>query len=179
MAKIIRIGISFGLVLLAAGFFPGTLPKNQTVPYQGPSLFLPTAAAAPFWSDWLSGPPTRLAFDELYSKATSLGLSFSDKLQSLQGRRVQMTGFMAPPLKPTLSFFVLTQTPMSVCPFCSSDADWPNNIVVVILPEPRDALPFDQPVTVTGILELGSQLDEATGFVSLVRIRADHVEKSQ
>ncbi|QDR80971.1 hypothetical protein [Sporomusa termitida] len=179
MAKIMRIGISFVLVLLAAGSFPGPPPAKQTVPYQEPSLFLRTAAAAPFWSDWLSGPPTRLEFDEFYSKASALGLSFSDKLQRLQGRRIQITGFMAPPLKPTLSFFVLTQTPMSICPFCSSDADWPSNIVVVTLPEPLTALPFDQPVTVTGILELGSQLDEETGFVSLVRIRADDVEKSE
>jgi hypothetical protein len=66
---------------------------------------------------------------------------------------------------------------MSICPFCSSDADWPNNIAVVKLPDSQTALPFDQPVAVTGILELGSQLDEETGFVSLVRIRADTVKK--
>ncbi len=90
-----------------------------------------------------------------------------------------MTGFMAPPLKPTLAFFVLTQVPMAVCPFCSTDADWPNNIVVVKLKEPVTALPFDQPIRVTGILELGNELDAETGFVSLVRIQADNVEKAE
>ena len=179
MPKIMKTGISFALAVMVAGISPGSPPADQTVPYQEPSLFLPTAAAAPFWSDWLSGPPAQLEFNEFYSNASALGLSFSDKLQRLQGKRVSITGFMAPPLKPTLSFFVLTQIPMSICPFCSSDADWPSNIVVVTLPEPLNALPFDQPVTVTGILELGSQLDEETGFVSLVRIRADSVEKSE
>jgi hypothetical protein len=89
-----------------------------------------------------------------------------------------MVGFMAPPLKPTLAFFVLTQIPMSICPFCSTDADWPSNIVLVKLGDPVTALPFDQPIRVTGLLELGTQVDAETGFVSLVRIRADTVEKA-
>jgi hypothetical protein len=42
---------------------------------------------------------------------------------------------MAPPLKAEAAFFVLTEIPMSLCPFCSSDADWPDNIVVVYLGE--------------------------------------------
>lgn len=42
-----------------------------------------------------------------------------------------ISGYMAPPLTPTIRFFVLTEVPMSVCPFCSSDADWPDNIIVV------------------------------------------------
>ena len=46
-----------------------------------------------------------------------------------------MRGFMAPPLKAEAKFFVLTEIPMSICPFCSSDADWPDNIVVVYLDE--------------------------------------------
>ena len=88
-----------------------------------------------------------------------------------------MTGFMAPPLKPTINFFVLTKEPMAMCPFCSSDADWPNDIVVVKLSEPVTSLPFDRPIQVTGQLELGTQGDGETGFVSLVRIRADSLEK--
>ena len=61
-----------------------------------------------------------------------------------------MTGFMAPPLKPSINFFVLTETPMAVCPFCSTDADWPYNMVVIYVNGSVDALPYDQEVTVTG-----------------------------
>ncbi|MCD8349555.1 MAG: hypothetical protein LUC93_02985 [Planctomycetaceae bacterium] len=118
-----------------------------------------------------------LAFAEMYAGADSLGITLSEKLVYLKGKRVRMTGFMAPPLKPTLSFFVLTDIPMSICPFCSSDADWPSDIVVVKLAEPVTAIPFDRPIWVEGTLEVGSEMDEETGFVSLVRIRADAVGK--
>ena len=83
---------------------------------------------------------------------------------------------LAPPLTPTINFFVLTREPMSICPFCSTDADWPADIVVVQLSEPVVALPFDRPISVTGTLELGTEVDAETGFVSLVRIQAQSLE---
>lgn len=72
-----------------------------------------------------------LSFDEIYSGWSADGLTFSDKTISLEGGTVTVSGYMAPPLTPTIHFFVLTEVPMSVCPFCSSDADWPDNIIVV------------------------------------------------
>lgn len=119
-----------------------------------------------------------LRFDEMYSGASSLGIRLSDKLSRLAGKRVGMTGFMAPPLKPTLSFFVLTAVPLSICPFCSSDADWPADIVVVKLTKPVVALPFDSPIAVEGVLEVGSEIDVETGFVSLVRVAADRLHEA-
>lgn len=121
----------------------------------------------------VSASVEQLEFAEMYAGASSLGINLSDKLGRLQGRKVRMVGFMAPPLKPTLSFFVLTSVPMSICPFCSSDADWPPDIVVVKLARPVTAIPFDRPIWVEGTLEVGTQVDEETGFVSLVRISAD------
>ena len=112
----------------------------------------------------------RIAFDDLYGKISVLGLSFSDKAKALTGQNVEMQGFMAPPLKAEAKFFVLTEIPMSLCPFCSSDADWPANIVVVYL---RQAQTFEQAnkvIEVSGRFEIGSWTDPETGFVSLVRI---------
>ena len=117
-----------------------------------------------------------LDFSEMYSGASSEGLVFSDTLNSLNGSEVTMTGFMAPPLKPSINFFVLTETPMAVCPFCSTDADWPYNMVVVYVNGSVDALPYDQEVTVTGTLDLGSSMDGDTGFVSQVRLLEATVE---
>lgn len=117
-----------------------------------------------------------LSFDELYSGWSSEGLMLSEKAASLEGQTVTMTGYMAPPLTPTIHFFVLTEVPMSVCPFCSTDADWPDNIIVVKLSEPVTALPYDAPIQVTGTLEIGSEVDEETGFVSQLRIAADSVD---
>ncbi len=117
-----------------------------------------------------------IRFGDMYSGASARGLILSDRLRSLDGREVTMSGFMAPPLSPTIRFFVLTEWPMSICPFCSSDAEWPDNIVVVELAEPVTALPFDAPIRVTGRLSLGSRVDPETGFVSLVRIAARRID---
>ena len=117
-----------------------------------------------------------LDFSDMYSGASSEGLVFSDTLNSLNGSEVTMTGFMAPPLKPSINFFVLTETPMAFCPFCSTDADWPYNMVVVYVNGSVDALPYDQEVTVTGTLDLGSYMDGDTGFVSQVRLLDATVE---
>ena len=65
---------------------------------------------------------------------------------------------------------------MSVCPFCSTDADWPYNIVVVYVDGSVEALPYDQEVSVTGTLDLGSYVDNETGFVSQVRLLNASVE---
>ncbi|MDR1581399.1 MAG: hypothetical protein LBS35_13670 [Synergistaceae bacterium] len=127
---------------------------------------------------WAAGAGT-LRFSEMYSGVSSLGLTLSDKLKSLDGQIVAMEGFMAPPLKPTLDFFVLTRVPMSICPFCSSDADWPYDIVMVRLDKPVTTLPFDRPIRVEGRLELGSEIDPETGFVSIVRIRATRLREAQ
>jgi hypothetical protein len=111
-----------------------------------------------------------LAFAELYRTQSVLGLELSAKATSLAGKPVQILGYMAPPLKAEMGFFVLTRAPVALCPFCNSDADWPTDIVVVY---PRTGPPLAHdglPVAVSGVLELGSKTDPRTGFVSLVRI---------
>lgn len=120
--------------------------------------------------------PVSLKFSELYSGGGARGLVFSDKLKSLAGQRVTMNGFMAPPLKPSLRFFVLTRQPMSICPFCSTDAEWPADIVLVIMPGGNETSPTQLALRVTGVLETGSQTDPETGFVSQVRIRAEKID---
>ena len=116
-----------------------------------------------------------LRFDEMYKATGVLGLEMTDKLVALNGKPVEIAGFMAPPLKPEAAFFVLTHEPVSLCPFCNSDADWPSDIIVVYL---RDGVRYTQTnraIAVVGTLDIGSKLDTKTGFVSLVRlIEADY-----
>lgn len=172
-----RVSVITLIIVLTGLSLPWTI-QNRTVPYQESSLFYSRAQAAPAWLPWFGEQVSAIDFPEFYSGASPLGLEMSPKLKSLNGKKVRISGFMAPPLKPTLSFFVLTKVPMSICPFCSTDADWPNDIVLVKLVQPVTALPFDRPITVTGQLELGYQLDDETGFVSLVRIIADTIEEA-
>ncbi|WP_434733288.1 hypothetical protein NL154_20815 [Rhizobium sp. YTUHZ044] len=129
------------------------------------------AIAFPFTASAGRAVEPSLSFDELYGKFGVLGLEFSDKVKRLAGQDISMKGFMAPPLKAEAQFFVLTEVPMSLCPFCSSDADWPDNIVVVYLAEKQTFVQPRQTIEVRGTLEYGSWTDPENGFVSLLRIR--------
>lgn len=114
-----------------------------------------------------------LRFNELYSGGGGvLGLQFSEKVQHLNGKKVVIQGFMAPPLKAEADFFVLTREPVALCPFCQSDADWPDNILVVYLDERQNFVQNNTTIEVEGILEIGSHEDAATGFVSQMRLRS-------
>ncbi|PZW47006.1 hypothetical protein C8P66_10743 [Humitalea rosea] len=113
----------------------------------------------------------RLAFDDLYSGWSVMGASFSPRLLALVGQEAALRGYMAPPLKAEADFFVLAREPMALCPFCSSDADWPVDIVVVYLR--RQAQPTDPGtrIEVVGRVETGSWTDPDSGFVSQIRLR--------
>lgn len=59
---------------------------------------------------------------------------------------------------------------MAVCPFCDSQMDWPDDIVLVMLDEMVAFTPFNRRIQVTGRLEVGFVKDAETGFVSFVRL---------
>lgn len=120
--------------------------------------------------------PVPLLFSEFYNGfSIRHGLLFTDKLKSLDGQQVVIEGYVAPPLKPKLDFFVLTRIQLAYCPFCSSDVEWPDDIVLVYLPE-QEVLSTELPVRLTGQLEVGTSVDAETGMVSLVRIYAETIE---
>ena len=158
-------------ILLLALFLPFAGALTERAASTREPLFSARAA--------LGDEPVPLRFDEMYDGITMRGIILSEKLKSSVGKTVVMEGFMAPPLTPTIRFFVLTSRPMSLCPFCSSDADWPLDIVVVKVNEKVKALPYDRPIRVTGVLELGHEVDDETGFVSLVRISSRKLEEAE
>lgn len=108
----------------------------------------------------------RVRLRELYEK----DMSFTDFAVTHQGRQVEIFGYMAPPLKAESDFFVLTNKPMSICPFCESEAAWPDDIVAVYASDIITATPFNVGIVVKGELELGTYRDEDFGFVSRVRL---------
>lgn len=111
----------------------------------------------------------RLNFSELYNFGV-LGMTYTDKVQDLKGKTVSFVGYMAPPLKARSNFFVLTREPVSLCPFCNSDADWPADIIVVYLKQTETFSQKNKPLLVSGTLEIGSYTDPSTGFVSQLRL---------
>jgi hypothetical protein len=111
-----------------------------------------------------------VAFHDLYERESVL----TEKVKALAGAPVEMIGYMAPPLKAEAKFFVLTSMPMSFCPFCETEAQWPSDIVLVLLDHTLSAVPFNVRIRVSGTLELGFDKDPETGFVSLIRLRSAH-----
>lgn len=111
-----------------------------------------------------------LRFDGLYKSYGVRGMEFSDRVRQLAGTAVAITGYMAPPLKAESNFFVLSSEPLSICPFCESDADWPVDIVVIYLRQVAPLTSAGARVTVSGRLDTGSWSDPDTGFVSLLRL---------
>ena len=123
------------------------------------------ALAAPALPRAAEEAPLRMR--DLYEK----NLDFSPLAHELEGGRVRVRGFMAPPLDPGLPFFVLTKRPMAVCPFCESEADWPDDILAVYTKRALEPVAFNRPIEVEGVLELGGYQDPDIGFVSRVRLR--------
>lgn len=117
--------------------------------------------------------PAVLKFRDLYQR----GRTLTPQAEALSGQQVSMVGYMAPPLKPEISFFVLTKLPMSVCPFCESEAQWPDDIVLALTDHPVRPVRYTDLIRATGQFETGFQTDPDTGFVSFVRLRMTEYEK--
>jgi hypothetical protein len=124
------------------------------------------ACLAPF-----AALPARAAELITFADIAAADDQYTAKARRLAGKAVEMRGYMAPPLKPEIDFFVLTSLPTAICPFCDAAASWPDDIVLVHLSRPVRALAYDRLLDVSGTLEIGVDTDAATGFVSLVRLR--------
>jgi hypothetical protein len=132
----------------------------------GAAAALPSLALGPSLAQGQEAT-AKLGFSEMYVPGS---MAFTTRMQSLENKRVQVAGFMAPPLKPDAAFFVLTAVPMATCPYCEDAGSWPDDIVFVRTLGIVRAVEFDRRIAVTGTLELGTDLDKDTGFVSLVRL---------
>lgn len=127
--------------------------------------FLTTTIAAPLLGRQALAADAPLKLRYLYDRK-----AISELAHKSEGTRIAVEGYMAPPLKAESKFFVLTRRPMSVCPFCESEADWPSDILAVYTKRVIDVVPYNVKIVATGVLELGARKDPETGFVSLVRL---------
>ena len=132
------------------------LNRRQALGLVPALAFLPYAARA----------ETPIKMRDLYNK----DLSFSDLALANVGKRIPVSGFMAPPLKAESVFFVLTKMPMAVCPFCEPGMPWPDDLLAIYAKRVIDVVPFNVPIVVDGVLELGDYVDPELGFYSKVRL---------
>lgn len=126
--------------------------------------FLTTALAAPM----LARPA--LAAEVIKLRNLYDRQAISDLAKANEGKRISVDGYMAPPLKAESRFFVLARRPMSVCPFCETEAEWPSDIVAVYTKRIVDVVPYNVKIVTSGVLELTPFKDPETGFVSKVRL---------
>lgn len=127
--------------------------------------FLMSAAAVPLAAPAFAQDAPKMV-RELYERDGSLTQWARDN----EGERVRFEGFMAPPLKAESQFFVLTQRPMAVCPFCETAAEWPDDIMAIYTKRTVQPVYYTVGIEVEGVLELGEYRDPDTGFLSLVRL---------
>lgn len=127
--------------------------------------FLASTLATPLLSR--AARADTLKVRELYQ---TKGRGLSDLAEQSVGQRLDIEGFMAPPLKAESRFFVLTKMPMAVCPFCETEAEWPNDIIAVYTKRVVEVMPFNVKIVTSGVLELGAYTDPDTGFVSMMRL---------
>ncbi len=95
---------------------------------------------------------------------------FSTRARELQGKLVEIQGFMAPHLKVDSNFFILSNTPVETCPFCATEGDWIDSIVFVRTMKRETAIKPGRVLFTVGTLEIGPKTDTETGFVSKVRL---------
>ena len=127
---------------------------------------LTAALATPFLAPALRAADAPLKLRDLYVK----GGDFSELAHELEGQRITLEGFMAPPLKAEAAFFVLTKMPMATCPFCEPGIEWPDNILPVYTRRTVEVIPFNVPMLARGRLEMGEFTDPETGFWSIIRL---------
>lgn len=112
--------------------------------------------------------PSRVRMGQLYDYDNDM--AYSQVAETLQGTEVEIQGFMAPHLKVDSEFFILSNQPVETCPFCESEDEWIDTIIFVVMRERQEAIDPGILIWTRGILDIGVALDEATGFVSRVRL---------
>ena len=119
-------------------------------------------------------PPAQdLAFREFF-EPTARELRPTPKLQSLQGRRVRLLGFMVLSEQPPLGGFFLSSHPIVATESGGGTADLPPETVFVVVPAAagKTVPHLAQPVVVEGVLQFGSHSSD-DGQVSSIRVVLD------
>jgi len=119
---------------------------------------------------------TELKFSEIFRQPIGpRGLEFTEKLRSLDGRRIRILGFMARQTKPAERCFLLSPVPLTLNEVEYGHADDLPATTIHVFTTP-DA-PAETPYTpglllLTGKLSVGNRL-EADGRTSTVRLQLD------
>lgn len=117
---------------------------------------------------------TRIRFDdffigETYQVGPGMGptLQLSDTIQKLNGKQIEIVGFMDGILPRDGMYFMLIREPNFMCPFHTVSFDWAG-FVPIFLKKSTDYI--DGPVQIVGRLEVGKKEEDEMGLRSYIRI---------
>ncbi|OZM55945.1 hypothetical protein CIB95_14880 [Lottiidibacillus patelloidae] len=119
---------------------------------------------------------TEITFEDFFTKSDSGDGQITEKMQSLNGKKVGIMGYMTELTPIDNRFIYLVPTQGAACPFCS--ADNPKYLeAIAIYPPNGEEVPYTEDgLWVYGTLEVGEEVDEATGLISLFRIKAESIQ---
>ena len=119
---------------------------------------------------------TELKFSELFvSPIGDRGLTFTEKLRSLDGKRVRVLGYMAQQEQPVPGMFLFSTIPVRLNEEHYGLADdLPAATMFVFMPAQRDQVVRHAPglMLLTGTLSIGNH-EEADGRISAVRLKLE------
>lgn len=108
-------------------------------------------------------------FNNDFDPWTGTPPTLTDKLLSLDGKMVELKGYMAPPLKLGLDWFLLTDFPVGVCPYHSNASSITAGMALIYVEGPEFPYTYE-PLRMVGELHVGELADPETGMVSIARL---------
>jgi hypothetical protein len=100
----------------------------------------------------------------------------SNKFWDLNGKTVQIKGFMGEVLSFDKHWFLLIPQPGAECPFDNGDETYWNKIMIVYVPDSIKLRYTSGPLLITGKLDVGIKLDES-GYKTMFRLYDASFEK--
>ncbi|RSK28705.1 hypothetical protein EJF36_18525 [Bacillus sp. HMF5848] len=135
--------------------------------------------AEPETSENTSQKLIEITFDQFFTKSTTGDGQITDEMLALNGKKVGIKGYMTELTPIDNRFIYLVPTAGAACPFCS--ADNPKYLeAIAVYPPDGKTMEFTQDgIWAYGTLEVGEEIDEATGLISMFRLQADSIELFQ
>ena len=176
------LGVSLGAISIPAGESGKARERPQSATQESATGVVGKKTSAQLTAAALPPLPagvSELKFSDFFVQPVGArGLTLTDKLRRLDGKRVRLLGYMVQEEKPTPGIFILSPYPAQIHDHDNALADdLPPSVVHVSVPTSRDQPVPHSPrlLLLTGTLSVGNRT-EADGRISMVRLAADAPE---
>lgn len=120
-----------------------------------------------------------ITFADFFTKSSTGDGEITEKMKELNGKKVGIKGYMTELTPIDNRFVYLVPEPGAACPFCSADNPKYLEAIAVYPPEGQTIEFTQDGLWAYGTLEVGEEIDEATGLISLFRLKAESVDLFQ